>query len=322
MVGSSATVPILVAVIGVIGAIIPPYINSVISQDYNQPNIRILPGESDQIVLPNTTFSVPTNLTQYAFSIVNSGNVPATNLSVILDVSPMDIVNITNKLSTTDIILPAYNNRILQSGNNQTVNGPLLEIQIAKLIHGVGSILELDTFINRSNEEGNGVEVFAVYDQGSDHLVGILPNTPTLFVDRIYEYWIESYYLVFYGTLAIAVFAYIMKRKRMKRFPREIAKKIMEMRRVLRNDHTSKDIFPENWDQYSDKMHKTIDSMSDYLLFDDFFSELKKRNLYLSNKIDTKQSNLSKTNTISKLNETLLAAAENVLNKVDWNKYR
>jgi hypothetical protein len=35
-----------------------------------------------------------------------------------------------------------------------------------------------------------------------------------------------------------------------------------------------------------------------------------------------KKSDQERANTLSKLNEALLTAAENVLNKVDWNKYR
>jgi hypothetical protein len=51
-------------------------------------------------------------------------------------------------------------------------------------------------------------------------------------------------------------------------------------------------------------------------------TELRKRNLYFSTDTASVESDLSKANTLSKLNEALLASAENVLNKVDWNKYR
>jgi hypothetical protein len=44
----------------------------------------------------------------------------------------------------------------------------------------------------------------------------------------------------------------------------------MEIRRALRNDHTSATIFPEIWDRISDKKRRTIDSINDYLLIDDF----------------------------------------------------
>jgi hypothetical protein len=48
---------------------------------------------------------------------------------------------------------------------------------------------------------------------------------------------------------------------------------------------------------------------------------LKRRNEYLSKDTDKEESDLSRTNTLSKLSEAVLAA-ENVLIKVDWNKYR
>jgi hypothetical protein len=127
------------------------------------------------------------------------------------------------------------------------------------------------------------------------------------------------YYLILYGSIGWFSASYILRRRKLKRFPLKIAKEIIAIRRELRNDHSSRYTYPEIWNQVPYKMRKSIDSVNDYLLLDDFNSELKKRNSYLRdiNKGET----LPKDYTLLKLNETLLLAAENVLDKIDWNKY-
>lgn len=97
----------------------------------------------------------------------------------------------------------------------------------------------------------------------------------------------------------------------------------MVVRRVLYSDPLDRDSFSEKWFEVADeKRRRAIKNMTDYLLIDDFYSELKKRNLYLSKETSKEESDREGENTLTKLNEALLAAAENVLNKVDWNKYR
>ena len=72
----------------------------------------------------------------------------------------------------------------------------------------------------------------------------------------------------------------------------------------------------------SEKKRQDNHHLGDYLLIDDFYSKLESRSGSLSEGIKKEKSDLSGTNTLSKLNEAVLASAENVLNKVDWNKYR
>jgi hypothetical protein len=77
-----AAVPIIVAIIGISGVIVPPLINQIIKPNLN---IDIGPG--------------PKNDTETIIEITNSGTVPATNLSLIFTL-PNQINNITNLFST------------------------------------------------------------------------------------------------------------------------------------------------------------------------------------------------------------------------------
>lgn len=88
----------------------------------------------------------------------------------------------------------------------------------------------------------------------------------------------------------------------------------MEVRRVLRNDLANKDIFSEVWFVMSDKQRNAINNINDYLLVDDFYSELRKRNSYIRDSaIDESK--------LSELNKTCLLAAEKALKDIGWNKY-
>ena len=323
MAASSALVPIIVAVIGVVGAVVPAvYVNSQRTQ--SEPDVAI----SGQ----GTTLSpeMP-NKTMFFIYIDNElGNAAATNLTLILEPElEGTFAYIENDFSTTDVVLPQDNNTVLESGSRLEINQSFpLKIYIPVLVHGIGSSIRLVTQIT-CNFGCIGLIVHSIYDQGSDKLeilngtgIGggsLVTTKPELSFTPYYYYY---YYIIFYGSLAGTVVTYIWYRRKMRRFPREIAKKVMEIRRVLRSDHHSRTIFPEIWDRVSERKRRTIDSINDYLLIDDFNSELRKRNSYLSSDTDRKESDLSRTNTLAKLNEAILAAAENVLNKVDWNKYR
>jgi hypothetical protein len=57
--------------------------------------------------------------------------------------------------------------------------------------------------------------------------------------------------------------------------------------------------------------------MGDYMIINDFYSQLRNRNLYL---LKSKEKAVDQSK-ISKLNETCLEAAEKALKDIDWNKY-
>ena len=85
----------------------------------------------------------------------------------------------------------------------------------------------------------------------------------------------------------------------------------MVVRRVLRSNPSGKDTFSEIWFEIPDEKRRTIKNLNDYLLIDDLYTELRKRNQYLSDGEPQSESDLSKSNTFVKINETILSAAEN-----------
>jgi hypothetical protein len=116
---SSAAIPIIVAVIGVVGILLPPLINNITEREPNHPDIDI-----------RTPYYNPlkdTDLIQPTINITNKGDAPATNLSVMLNTFPMEVVNITNRFSTTEITLSQLNNTVLETGYTETINRSLLE---------------------------------------------------------------------------------------------------------------------------------------------------------------------------------------------------
>jgi hypothetical protein len=127
---------------------------------------------------------------------------------------------------------------------------------------------------------------------------------------------LASFYILFYAVFFGLLYRYIRRRKALKTFVAKIAKQIMEIRRLLQADPTNKDIFSEIWFEVTDRKRQIIKNMTDYILIDDFYSELRKRNLYLSSNPSVDESQLLRYNV------SLLAAAENALNKIEWNKYR
>ena len=327
MAASSAIIPIIVAVIGVVGTIAPLYINNSVSTN---PGIVIeaQPLES--------------NVSGDIVHIGNVGNAPATNMSVILSscwsgysnmtsrfmLQPLTsdckarIHSITNSYSTADVVLTPKNVS-LESGSTQIVNKSIVRVIIPRLVQGPAS------FINLQVNPSLG-DVFVTYDQGSTSL-----RLFDLAWEDAVPIWLENtglfgplglFYLIFYLTFFILIGWYIgrlMDGRAVKRFLANITDNIMQVRGALRRDHTHKNDFPDVWNEMpANKRRKAMRDISDYLVVDDFYSELTNRNIYLSSDLDKKESGLSRANTLSKLNEALLTAAENVLNKVDWNKYR
>ncbi len=133
-----------------------------------------------------------------------------------LNTSPMKIVSITNKFSTTNMTLPQFKNTDLEIGRTKAINSSILKIRVPKLVHGSGSIIELGTFVNGSDPTAEG-HVYAVFDQGST-IGGVIYSQPpsvSQLLSELYLNFAQIYYIIFFvGFVAfIIVWKWIWKRK-------------------------------------------------------------------------------------------------------------
>lgn len=65
-----------------------------------------------------------------------------------------------------------------------------------------------------------------------------------------------------------------MSAEEIKEEQKKIINNIVEIRGMLHNDRTNKDIFPEVWFELSGRKHQAIKNLSDFLVVDDFYSVL------------------------------------------------
>jgi hypothetical protein len=344
--GSAVLVPIIVAVIGVVGTIVPIYTTSSTAELVTR--VSLLPEHDNK---------------SYFVLITNRGDVPATNISITirscLALLPCEfkIHTITNGFSNAKLFLP-QSNKTLEPGKTETVNQSIIEIQTAKLVHGQGSAIRLSGITNSSE---NDFIVSTLSDQGSARLIEVNPQNPytsgdyatfpkyvqefikwynnhpmtsgdihiPLYLIELIQWFDENvaplayFFLVFYSLLFVIILVYFMRRKANKKFLTTATNNIMEVRRTLLKDHTYKDKLSDAWSNVPvSARRRIIKDMANYLLIDDFYSQLEGRNQYLEKNMDKEKSDLSRANALSKHNEAVLAAAENALNKVNWNKYR
>ncbi len=330
MAGSSVLIPIVVAVIGVVGTVVPAiYVNSL----QTRPNAEVtLSGRANYY----------TNFSGFSIMIANEGNAPATNLTLIFsDVASARHASIFYVYGTTDV---QYGSNILEPGSLQTITTPSsgpLELFIPKLIHGSGSFVALALNID-AGYAVNPLRVNAVYDQGSNELLvyqgeDLYTSKPSLNFTRTEEQFREQaqtylstlfspglvlYYIVFFTAIGSLMYLHIRRSRTMRRFLSKVVKNFVEIRGILRDDPSNKEIFSEVWFEMAEKKRQDNHHIGDYLLIDDFYSILKRRNQLLSKGKGKEESDHERAITLAKLNEALLAAAENVLNKIDWNKYR
>jgi len=96
----------------------------------------------------------------------------------------------------------------------------------------------------------------------------------------------------------------------------------MQIRGALRDEYTDKNDFPDDGIKrllirdVGNQRHNWLFTRRRLLLW------FEKRIRYLSEGWKKEKSDLSKADVVLKHNQAILAAAEDVLNKVDWNKYR
>jgi hypothetical protein len=153
MVNWGVAVPIVVAIIGISGVIIPVFSTPIINQIYNKPNIDIgIPSELEngkQIII-----------------LSNIGAMPATNLSIILTANYKIINSITNLFSTVDVTLVTPEPpSLLRINDLKQVDGPFVKLHVKSFVNGGGSIIKLGVGANTTYKD---YTVYVTYDQGSN----------------------------------------------------------------------------------------------------------------------------------------------------------
>jgi hypothetical protein len=282
-----------VAIIGIIAAIAPSFVDHLMDQIYKKSNviIRILPYESDS--------------DQRARVIVaNTGTISSNNISLSI-FAPKDILNVTDN---------SFISRF-----NPIVEGNLYELKIPKLVPGSGAALEFDLLINATktsllyNYTGA-----TMYDEGSGNVIVEYSRDPML--QKLYELFGDPFYfflIIFYISNILPAY-YLLRRKNKLIKKKQISNILNELRFIrdtLHNNVFYADQIDNKWDSIKDKyFKKELISPKDYLRLDSFYSFLNKRNLDVSH---------NKTNEIliQSENEEIQTKIKDLLSQIDWNRY-
>ena len=325
-----SVVPIIVAIIGVSGFIIPVFSTPIINQ--NKPNVNIDIGTQ----LENG---------KEIIDVTNTGTVPATNLSLIVTANNKIINNITNLFSTVNVTLAVPGpDSLLEIGRLKPINGSFVELHVKKFVNGYGSIIKLA--IGAKGTTLSDYTVYATYDQGSNRVIG----TDLVWPNDVFTNLRMSFYFMLYSFVAFAiVFGYLfliwLKKRLKKEFIAAIAKDMMDFRKFYRLDPLTPHIISDfNWTyiyqnpiqpsdypfpyHYGAKFANYIiprimrgdkriltNEINDYLRVDDFYSKLAERNSYINKGVIDDI-------VLKKLNKECLDLAEAALEKIDWSKYK
>jgi hypothetical protein len=316
-------VPIIVAIIGIIGtAIIVPTFSSVLpSQFLNKPilNIDIKPASYYNTII----------------KVTNGGTTPATNLSLIL--TPIEanktVDFVTNKFSTVNVtVLPRLS--LLAIDRPVPINQSFLELHVKKFVNGYGSLIILA--INGTAH--TAFAAYATYDQGSTRTIEGYSVSLEDLLNENYAYFIMGiigYYIV------VAYIWYLLRKRQKRMFLSKTQEQMMEVRKKLKENPLYHETFPFTlkqhipfykrnyyfkayrwqvknlmWQKKSSYKHKVVHEVKDYLCIDDFYSEVGERDEYI--RINQPTDDI----VLAKYNKKCLELAEATLNTIDWTKYR
>lgn len=199
-------VPILVALIGVTAAAIPLLLDTIINQVYNRPNVNI----------EITPFAV-NGYQKATIVLTNTGVSTANNVSVLIQ-APKEILNLTDKWSTTSVILTTANKTLELNVPAQT-NKSLIELSIQKFVFGSGSNITLETLINGGKEPiFYNYTANAIYEEGSSKGIVFRSQDPfTQELVRLWGTWSHPYLIVLYYVVIIPVVIIYLNRRRKSR---------------------------------------------------------------------------------------------------------
>ncbi|HEY7082590.1 MAG TPA: hypothetical protein VH500_23105 [Nitrososphaeraceae archaeon] len=316
MINWGTITPVIVAIIGMSGFVVPAFSSVFINEIYKRPTINIDIGtepEKDKQII----------------NITNSGPIPATNLSLIITANNHIINNITNLFSTTNVFLvnpgPVS---LLEMNHLKSINGLLLELRIKKLTNGGGSKIELAVGANGTTTKD--YVVYAIYDQGSEKIGTEEPHINGITSAFVYLLGSGFLYLPLAESIVVIFIIYRVQIHKKRRFLDQIINQMMAVRKLFRHDPLYRIDFSSDplYQTLTDTTwksgprgirmtsRKTISDTNDYLRIDDFYSKLVERNSCIKN------NQVIDDSVLEKLNRQCLELAENALEKVDWSKYR
>jgi hypothetical protein len=115
-----AAVPVIVAIIGVSGVILPAFSTTLINQIYNKPNLEIDISRLSESVIGKQ----------------NSGTIPATNLSLIIDANNKISNDITNVFSTVNVTLvtPGFHS-LLAINHPEPIGDYFAQLHVKKFVN-------------------------------------------------------------------------------------------------------------------------------------------------------------------------------------------
>jgi hypothetical protein len=339
MVNWAIIIPIIVAIVPLIGVFGPVLISNYI-ESLNTPSVDIVikPDISDH--------------TKTLIEVSNDGLVSATNLSLAVE-SPENITSVTKKSGAADVLLTQLpnNNQKLKLGmpQNLPISVSSLELEIPRLAHGDGSLIELEISNNKSlNSPYTPV---ATFDQGSS--VGkteeeYYASEASEGLCGMLEYiggfsFFLFYYLTFFAFLFYYLFRWSYRRTNKLRFKDFIAlirEQIMTIHSTINMDPKTQhdfDDFIQTWrqkslptakvqkrslydliqarKQKSYTIKKIIDykEMKDYVIIENLYAKLLKRISYIKKYSDLED--------IKRYNNESLRFVEKALLDINWNKH-
>lgn len=294
---SVVIVPIIVAIIAT-----APFLANLI-QSYNKPNVNIWispdVGDNRKAII----------------RITNNGAASATNLTLTVD-TPKEILSATEKLATV---------RTQPLESNQTT----VKLFIPQLIHGDGSIVEIETLIDANQSATYNYIAYATYDQGSTKQSILLQKLSYYNIFNDFMLYLTIPYFVAYPLLLIFLFKYYAPRRRIKAAAIKITEEMVLLRRELMTNIQSDKIFSTDWKirlsyrvlfssvktRYTveETVKKYTRNLNDRLIIEDFYAKLYARNQRLEkNDVDTDR--------LKEINDDCLKTADNALKIIDWRK--
>jgi hypothetical protein len=205
----SRAIPIMVAVIGVIGTLTPVLVNYISTQSSDKPMVDIQFSRMDrgmEITLGNKGFAPATDVTLMVYAPKKI----ADNSSYILNTVQVDPIEISNTR---------------------------LEAHIPKLVHGSGSVVKIAVYLSES-PDSNTFDAYVTYEEGSHSEAYAFTTDDTDFLSQLFgRFDILTFSIIFYSIFIPLFFIllYRISRKRQgKKFISKVMENITEIRRELR----------------------------------------------------------------------------------------